>query len=283
MACQLPQDLGLPFSSLSSNEIARHAVQRGIVASISGATIWRWLNADAIRPWCYRTWLWPTDPHFEPKAGRILDLYHGHWEGKPLGPNDYVICADEKTSIQARQPVAPTTPPGPGRAGRIEHGYLRKGAYAYLAAWDVHQAKVFGLCRKTTGIEGFHQLVDLVMSRQPYKSARRVFWIADNGSSHRGQTAIDRLKGWYPQAVLVNTPVHASWLNQVEVYFSILQRKLLNPCYFHDLDDLESQILRFQERYEASAVPFKWKFTREDLKQVLSKLSLTENQQRQAA
>lgn len=126
LACQLPKDLGLPFSRLGREQIAEEAIQRGIVASISGATVWRWLHTDAIRPWCYRSWIWPWDPHFEEKAGCVLDLYHGTWEGETLGPDDYVMCADEKTSIQARKRVIPTAPPVPGHAGRVEHEYERR-------------------------------------------------------------------------------------------------------------------------------------------------------------
>jgi len=128
LACQLPKDLGLPFSRLSRDDIAQQAVQRGIVASISGATVWRWLSADAIRPWCYRSWIWPRAPHFEQKAGSILDLYHRIWNGKTLGDNDFVISSDEKTSIQARRRLVPATPSTVGRVARIQHEYERKGA-----------------------------------------------------------------------------------------------------------------------------------------------------------
>ena len=110
------------------------------------------------------------------------------------------------------------------------------------------------------------------MTQEPYRSARRVFWIADNGSSHRAQTSIDRLSGWYRNAVLVHTPVHASWLNQVEIYFSVLQRKLLTPNDFADLHELEDRILAFQAHYEIIAEPFEWKFTRADLHRLLTRL-----------
>jgi transposase len=280
LACQLPKELGLPFSHLTRDEIARQAIQRGIVASISGATVWRWLSADAIRPWCYRSWIWPRDPDFADKAGRVLDLYHRVWGSVPLGKDDYVISTDEKTSIQARKRLVPTTAPGPRRAGRVEHEYERRGALAYIAAWDVHRAKLFGLCQPTTGIEPFRRLADLVMSQEPYKSARRVFWIADNGSSHRGRASQERLSLWYPNATLVHTPIHASWLNQVEIFFSIIERKLLTPNDFDDLDDLETRILAFQAYYEKIAKPFEWKFTREDLKQVLAKLSTQESKEK---
>jgi hypothetical protein len=272
LACQLPKELGLPFSRLTHNEIARQAERQGIVASISGKTIWRWLSADAIRPWCYRSWIWPRDPDFEQKAAKVLDLYHGLWEEKPLSSRDFVISADEKTNIQARRRLVEITAPTAGRYGRVEHEYERMGALAYMAAWDVRHAKIFGLCRRSTGIDSFHELVDLVMRKEPYRSANRVFWITDNGSSHRGQTSIDRLKCWYPNAIQIHTPIHASWLNQIEIYFSILQRKVLTPNDFESLQELESRILSFQEEYEKIAKPFEWKFTREDLQKVLEKL-----------
>ena len=273
LACQLPKQLGLPFSRFTHDEIARQTEKHGIVASISGKTVWRWLSKDAIRPWCYRSWIWPRDPDFEPKAARVLDLYQGIWEEKPLDSHDLVICSDEKTSIQARRRLVPVSAPTSGRYGRVEHEYERMGALAYMAAWDVRQAKIFGLCRSSTGIASFHDLVDLVMSQQPYRSARRVFWVTDNGSSHRGQTAIDRLKSWYPNAIQVHTPIHASWLNQIEIYFSVLQRKVLTPNDFESLDDLENRILSFQTVYEEVAKPFEWKFIREDLKKILSEIN----------
>ena len=273
LACELPQQLGLPFSRLSHQDIADEAVRRGIAASISGATVWRWLSTDAIRPWCYRSWIWPRDPLFVQKAGHVLDLYHRIWKGRPLGQKDYVICSDEKTSIQARARLVAGTPPAPHRLRRVEHEYERAGALAYIAAWDVHRAKIFGRCESKTGIDPFHRLVDLVMSQEPYRSATRVFWVTDNGSSHRGSTAASRLREWYPNAFLVNTPVHASWLNQVEIYFSILQRKVLTPNEFPDLPTLQTNIMDFQQRYESIAKPFQWKFTRADLNRVLTQLA----------
>ena len=269
----MPKNLGLPFSRLSRGDIAREAVRRGIAASISGSTVWRWLSEDAIRPWCYRSWIFPRDPHFEQKAGAVLDLYQGIWEGKLLGEGDYVLCTDEKTSIQARRRLAPTAGPQSHRAGRIEHEYERMGALAYSVAWDVHRAKVFGLCQPTTGIEPFHRLVDHVMAQEPYRTARRVFWVADNGSSHRGQASIDRLSQWHNNAILVHTPVHASWLNQAEIYFSVVQRKVLTPNDFEDLQQLEARLYAFQNHYETVAAPFEWRFTRLDLSKLMARLS----------
>jgi transposase len=271
-ACTPPTDAGLPMSRWSCPELARHAVAEGICASISTATVRRWLSEDALKPWQYRSWIFITDPDFAAKAQRVLDLYDRMWDGKPLGGNDYVISADEKTSIQARCRCHPTLPPGTSRTMRVNHDYHRGGAVAYLAAYDVHRAKVFGRCEQTTGIEPFRRLVQQVMTAQPYASADRVFWIVDNGSSHRGQAAIDRLAKQYPNAIMVHTPVHASWLNQIEIYFSIVQRKVVSPNDFTDLDTVIDRLSAFEARYNQTARPFKWKFTTTDLANLLDRL-----------
>lgn len=272
LACELPARCGRPLAQWSQRELRREVLTQGLVAEISGTTIWRWLSADAIRPWRVRSWLFPRDPAFALKAGRILDLYERRWDSRPLGPTDYVVSADEKTSIQARLRCHPTQPPRPGTAMRLEHEYVRGGAWAYQAAWDVHRAKLFGVCTATTGIVPFDRLVTQVMTQEPYRSARRVFWVVDNGSAHRGARAIARLQTAWPTLVLVHTPVHASWLNQIEIYFSIVQRKVLTPNDFGSLAAVEDRLLRFQAHYEAIARPFEWRFTRYDLLALLNRL-----------
>jgi len=272
LACELPSASGVPLSRWSTDEIAREVIKRGIVADVSGSTIWRWLHEDAIKPWHFRSWIFPRDVQFEEKAGRVLDLYQGMWQGIPLESDEYVLSADEKTSIQARQRRHQSLPARPGEGQRVEFEYQRKGAVSYLAAWDVRRAKLFGRCAGRSGIIGFDRLVEDVMRREPYASARRVFWILDNGSSHRGQPCIKRLQGRWPQIVVVHLPIHASWLNQIEIYFSILQRKVLSPNDFPSREALKETIYRFQDHYETIAQPFEWKFTRKDLVNLLHKL-----------
>jgi len=194
LACELPRDPGLPLSRYSIPDLKREALRRGLVASIGETTLWRWLDEDAIRRWRHRSWIFPRDPEFEPMAGRILDLYEGTWEGRRLTARDFVISTDERTSIQARRRIHGTRPPRPGEPMRVEQEYERKGAWAYLAAWDVRRAKVFGRCEPTTGIAPFGRLVAQVVRQEPYRSAQRVFWIMDNGSSHRGRKADGRLR-----------------------------------------------------------------------------------------
>jgi transposase len=272
VACRPPQGSGLPLSRWSCSELARQVTKDGICKSISTTTVRRWLTEDAIKPWQYRSWIFITDPDFQAKAQRVLDLYARTWNGKPLTANEYVISADEKTSIQARCRCHPTLPPGRARMMRVNHDYHRGGAVAYLAAYDVHRAKIHGRCEDSTGIVPFTALVEQVMTQEPYASAERVFWVVDNGSSHRGQKAIDRLAAQFSNAVIVHTPVHASWLNQVEIYFSIIQRKVLSPNDFADLDAVTSRLGQFEILYNQNARPFKWKFTTADLTDLITRI-----------
>jgi transposase len=272
LACELPATTGVPLSKWSCAELARTLVDRQVVEAISAATVWRILTHDAIKPWLHRSWIFPRAPDFAAKAAIVLDLYARIFEGQPLGANEFVICADEKTSIQARCRCHPTLPPGRARLMRVEHEYDRRGAVAYLAAYDVHRAQVFGRTDDTTGIVPFGRLVDQVMTVEPYASAKRVFWIVDNGSSHKGQASIDRLEGAWPTLRLIHLPVHASWLDQCEIYFSIVQRKVVKPNDFFDTDQIAQRLAAFEDRYNRTSEPFDWRFGRDDLDKFLARL-----------
>lgn len=271
LACELPATLGLPLSRFSRSELRRHVLAAGIVAEISGITIWRWLREDALRPWSRRSWIFPRDPDFQTKAARVLDLYHRRFEGRTLRDDEFVICADEKTQIPIRTRLHPITPPAPGRPIRVEHEYRRHGVCAYIAAWDVHRARLFGNVVSKISIPAFDEVVSRVMSDEPYRSARRVFWVVDNGTIHRGQRAVDRLQAQHDNLTLIHLPTHASWINQIEIYFSILQRKALTPIDFSSQNAVASRILGFQDHYQAIAEPFEWKFSRDDLARLLAR------------
>lgn len=277
LACTPPADCGLPLSRWSCPELAHQAAVAGICSKIAASTVRRWLSEDALKPWQYQSWVFIRDPNFAAKASRVLDLYARTWDGKPLGPNDYVISSDEKTSIQARCRCHQSLPPGKARMIRVNHEYRRRGAVAYLAAYDVHQAQVFGRCEDTTGIAPFAALVSQVMAQEPYNSADRVFWVVDNGSSHRGRRAIDRITEQFPNAIMVHTPVHASWLNQIEIYFSVVQRKVVSPNDFTDLEVVTQRLADFETHYNRAAKPFKWKFTTTDLDDLLQRLERRTN------
>ena len=271
LACALPAESGVPLSRWSGPDLARELSARCQLA-VSASTIRRWLARDALKPWQHRSWISVRDPQFAARAAPVLDLYAGTWDGRPLGANDYVICADEKTSIQARCRCHPTLPPGKARAMRVEHDYDRGGALAYLAAWDVRRGRIAGRCEDTTGIAPFARLAEQVMTTEPYASADRVFWITDNGSSHRGAASIQRMAQAWPNAQLIHLPAHASWLDQAEIYFSVVQRKALTPNNFTGLDQIRDRLAAFEARSNAIARPFDWKFTRADLSDLLHRI-----------
>lgn len=272
VACELPARQGQPLSRLFVPDIQRIVLQEKSIASISCSTIWRILDADVLKPWRHHSWIWSRDPQFFERAAPVLDLYQGIWQGRSLRKDEYVLSADEKTSIQARRRLHPSEVHADGRGQRVEHEYNRGGAWAYLAALDVHRAKVFGRVESSNGITPFHRLVDQVMTREPYTSARRVFWIVDQGSSHHPATFPSRLPQQFRNAVPVILPVHASWLNQIEIYFSILQRKALTPNDFSSLKSVAERIHNFENLFMKTADPFQWNFTRDDLHNLLNRI-----------
>jgi hypothetical protein len=277
LACELPATHGLPLGRFSRAELHRLVVERG-VSGASASTVWRWLHDDALKPWQQRCWIFPRDPCFADKAGRVLDLYQRRFEGRRLHPDELVVCADEKSQLQALGRRHPTIAPAPGRPVLVEFDYRRHGTLAYLAAWDVHHANLFDRVEASTGIEPFGRLVEQVMTSEPYASARTVFWIVDNGSSHAGNASIRRLEGAHQNLRLIHLPIHASWLNQIELYFSIVQRKALTPNDFDSLDALAERLLRFGDHYRQIAQPFDWTFTRTDLDRLISRIETHEPQ-----
>ena len=206
-------------------------IERGICEA-SASTIARWLREDALKPWQHRSWIFPTDPAFLEEAGPVLDLYQGRWQGKRLHPGEFVICADEKPSIQARRRIHQTFPPSTGSRGqRVEHTYQRRGALTYLAALDIGRRggrppRVFGRSEPRGGIASFDRLVWQVMSKEPYASARRVFWIVDK---------------------------------------------------------LARTLNAFEHRWNEIAEPFDWRFTRDDLAALITRLAAHEPQLQLAA
>lgn len=277
VACELPVRYGLPLSRFSRTELYRLVIELA-VCEASASTVWRWLHEDAIKPWQQQCWIYRRDPDFAAKAGRVLDLYQRVFDGKRLWPDEYVISADEKTQLQALGRRHETSAPGPGRASRFEFEYERGGTLAYLAAWDVHHANLFDRVEPTTGIHPFGRLVEQVMSSEPYASAQTVYWIVDNGSSHAGKTSVKRMQARWQNTRLIHLPVHASWLNQIELYFSILQRKALTPNDLPTLDALAERVLSFGEHYRQIARPFEWTFTRQKLNELIDRIDQHEPQ-----
>jgi transposase len=273
LACQLPAATGVPLSRWTAPELAAELAAQGLARPISPSSVLRILAEHPIKPWRYQSWIFPRAPGFAAKATVILGLYQGYYQGKRLRPGDQIVCVDAKPSIQARARCHATGPPGRGRPARVEHEYERAGALALLAALDVHTGKVFASCPPATGIAPFMTLMGQVMNHEPYNSAPRVFVIVDNGSDHRGKPAARRLGAAYPNAIMIHTPVHASWLNQAEIVFSIVQKKILSPNDFASTAQLAAALLAFIDRYNQTARPFNWKFTAADLAGLLQRIS----------
>jgi hypothetical protein len=272
VACELPATAGVPLTRWHCQDLARAAVDQGIVASISDTTVWRWLSADAIKPCQHQSWIFPRDLDFARLVPAVCSTCITA-DGRVASWANVTTSSARTTRPRSKPASASIRPAQPGakRAMRVEHEYARGGALAYLAAWDVHRGKVYGRCEPTTGIDPFGRLVAQVMAAEPYASARRVFGSWTTARPTAGKASIDRLQQRWPRLRLIHLPVHASWLNQVEIYFCVVQRKVLTPNDFADLDEVEVRLLAFQAHYEQIATPFEWKFTRKDLNALLAR------------
>ena len=274
LACQLPAVTGVPLAHLTGPELAAELTAQNLASSpVSASSVLRILAGHPVKPWQYQSWIYPRDPDFEARAKVTLDLYQGFYQGEPLGPDDRILSFDAKPQINARSRLHPSLPAAPGRPVRYEHEYKRKGSLALLAGLDVRTGTVFASTPVTTGIKPFMDLAGQVMARPEYKNAPRVFVIVDNGSDHRGQAAITRLASAHPNAIMIHTPVHASWLNQIEIFFSVIQKKVVTPNDFTSLDELSATLLAFVGRYNQTARPFNWKFTASDLRDLMDRIS----------
>ena len=271
VVCETLNEHELPLSRFSITDLLKIVAREDDLASLSHASLGRILAQDALKPWRYRYWLFPRDPAFVQKACVVLDLYAGFWQGQRLGPDEYVLSADEKT-IQILRRRHDGLPPIPGHIRLVEFEYKRLGTIAYHAAWDVLRGQLFGRIAPNTCIATFNQLIDLVMTQNPYQDSGRTFWIVDGGCAHHPNTFPDRLQAMYPNAVAVPLPTHSSWLNQIEIVFSIVHRKVLTPMDVTDEETLSKRVLDFQDYYQETAKPFDWKFTAADLKKRLDAL-----------
>ncbi len=272
LACQLPAVTGVPLARWTGPELLTE-LTAGLAADMSLTSLRRILAGHPIKPWQYQSWIFPRDPDFEARAKVILDLYQGFYQGEPLRPGDRVLSFDAKPQINARRRLHPTLPAAPGRPVRYEHEYKRQGSLALLAGLDIRTGQVFASTPVTTGIKPFMDLAGQVMARPEYKHAPRVFVIVDNGSDHRGQAAVTRLAKAHPNAIMIHTPVHASWLNQIEIFFSVIQKKVVTPNDFGSLEQLSATLLAFTDRYNQTARPFNWTFTAADLRDLMTRIS----------
>lgn len=271
MVCETLHEHQQPLSRFSISDLHRVVIEEEGLGNLSYGSLARILDENVLKPWQYTYWLFPRDPDFVSKACIILDLYAGFWQGQRLGADEFLLSSDEKT-IQVLKRCHPGLPAIPGYVQRVEFEYERLGTVAYHAAWDVVRGQVFGRVAPNTCIATFNLLIDLVMTQEPYQSSARTFWIVDGGCAHHPNTFPARLQGMYPNAMAVSLPTHSSWLNQIEIYFSIVQRKVLTPMDVANAEILTERLLGFQDYYQERAKPFSWKFTAADLKERLDAL-----------
>jgi len=296
LACERPTDVKrCPLARFSVFDVCVRAWDLGLTLSYS--TIWRRLHEDALRPWLFQQWLFPRDPRLLEKATPVLELYHGRWEGQPLGPRDVVLSADEMSGLQALSRIhpslaleaaaSPSLPERPGRRPdhrvRVEFEYERHGTVCYQAFLNVFTGKVYGEVQRQNGIETFERTLARCLAQPSCAAAERVFLIVDNGSSHHPSTSPARIRAQHPQVTVVHLPTHSSWLNQVELYFSILHRKALTPADFPSVTALEQRLYGFQYTYNQRAEPFRWQYTRTDLEAYIERLALHEERFAEAA
>ncbi|WP_302082540.1 IS630 family transposase [Salinibaculum rarum] len=269
LACELPAERQLPLSRLSTADIHVQAGQE-LDRCPSRSTIAAWLKQAAIKPWTYASWVTPRDPQFEQKSAPVLDLYNGLWQGEELTEGDVIICADEKTGIQARS--RRRTPPGPGTPGHVEHQYERHGTCTYQAALLVGTGEILGQCVERNTRANFETLVEEVMEHPICRRADRVFWITDNGGAHHPNTFTWWLKKQYDNIEGLHLPTGASWLNQIELYFSVLARKALTGGSFDSIRELMHQIAGFEVLWNEVPEPFEWTYTRQDMEKLLERV-----------
>jgi transposase len=259
-ACARPREVGKPLARFSVRDLLHQAWAHDL--NFSYSTLWRLLHEDALRPWFQRQWLFPQDPQLVEKATPVLELYHGRWQGEPLGPHDRVVCADELTNLHPCARHHRTTPPVAGQKVRYEFSHDRPHERrVYLALREVHTGYVYGEVHPASGKEPFQQMLTHYLQLARTAEVERLFVIMDNGSAHHPRTASARLTALDPRLMAVHLPNHSSWLNQIELYFSLLKRKALTPLDFPDAAALETRIYQFQHHYNQLAQPFRWKFT----------------------
>jgi transposase len=269
LACELPDEARRSLSLWTCAELARTLVRDGVVDAISPQSVQRILKSHQLKPWRVHFWLSPKQPRdeaFRSATLEILDLYT-----RPLEAYERVLSLDEKTSLQPRTRTVPTRPAQPGLVPvHLEHEYQRKGALQLLAAFDTRTGQVTGILRRRKRQAEFIELLEKI-DRETPDTITLIHLVCDNLSVHKGK----QVQAWlqkHPRFRMHFTPVHCSWMNQVEQWFSILQRKRLTAPNFVDIDALEERILAFVAEWNETAHPFAW--TPRSFDKVLAKIDV---------
>jgi DDE superfamily endonuclease len=271
LACELPAEHGVALSLWDCTELARRLEAEGLVDHISAETVRRVLTANALKPWRCHSWLSakvPRDAAFAAAISVISDLYT-----RPLAAHEVVLCMDEKTSIQPRQRLAPTRPAAAGRPVQVEQEYKREGALNLFAAFDTRKGDVIGWNAERKRAQECVAFLDLLDARLP-QEITVVHLVLDNLGVHKSK-AVTAWLALHPRFLFHFPPIHCSWMNQIEQWFSVLQRKALRCVNFTGLLALDRHLHRFIEHWNSFAHPFNW--TSKSITKVMAKCATTES------
>lgn len=274
-ACSLPCQQGVPLARWSRAELVRHLAGQPNLAQVSAGTLGRWLASERIQPWRYRMWQHIHDgAAFLARAGPVLQAYSQ--ATALLRSGTWLVCVDEKTSIQAREAEQGPRPARRRQCQRQSPRYTRRGARHLIAGLSVADGQVFGQCYKRKRFVDFQAFITSVLVPEARRrGVHTVGLILDNGTTHAPKQLERTLQeqaakqGWGLRFQLYWLPPNASWLDQIEIWFSILQRKLLQPNHFVSVTALEQAIAKFIARYNQTAKPIKWTYTVEKLERKL--------------
>jgi transposase len=258
LACERPDTLGRSLSQWDCAELARQLIAAELVEDISVATVRRILASHQLKPWRHHLWLYskhPRDAAFYATVSELIDLYT-----RPLCDDEMVLSVDEKTSLQPRCRVHPTQPAQPGNIPtRHEHEYKRGGALNLFAAFDTRSGQVFGQCYQRKRQQEFIAFLEQ-LDREIEQHIKTIHLVCDNVSTHHGKE-VRKWVATHARFVFHFTPVHCSWMNQVEQWFSILQRKRLRIVDFESKDHLHAKLDQFIQAWNQHAHPFNWSTT----------------------
>jgi len=275
LACGLPRSSGVPLAHWSRAELARHLARTESLPAISASTIGRWLQAEQIRPWRFHSWQHIQKPQeFLDRARPVLQLYEH--ATVLLEQGIWVVCTDEKTCIQAREAEQAPRPAIRKHPVYQSPRYHRHGVLHLMAALSVADGLIYGQCHPRKRFVDFRSFLEtVVVAEAHHRGAQTVALVLDNGPTH----ASKQLPGFVQELAtrsdekltiqLYWLPTNASWLDQIEIWLSLLQRKLLQPNHFTRLDELEQAVLDFIVHYNQTAKPLKWSYTVEQLERKL--------------
>jgi transposase len=247
-ACRPPDDVGVPVTHWSASLLAQHLP--GIGLNLSETSVRRVLRSARLKPHRQKMWLYSQDEDFRSKRDDILRLYY------ETSPDEHIVCVDEKPGMQALERRYADIPMKPGQPVRREFEYIRHGTLALMGALDVRCGRAFGFLAERTGGEVFVELLDLVAQAYP---KGRGHIVCDNQSSHDTDDVLDWLED-HPSWSLHFTPKHGSWLNQIECFFSILQRRVVRRGSFASREQLADAVTRYILWHNDHARAFRWTY-----------------------